>query len=193
MDKILRILSKKIMDKLNVDVQEYAIVLYGIQQTLLIGLNILTVILLGFLWGEFLFSILFFVWFAILRPFSGGYHADTELRCYIMSVAMLNIILICKHYVNFFVWQYLIIWILAFLIIFRYAPVENSSNRLDKSEILVYGKKTRRILFVFSIFMLLSIIQGLEVIYSSIVFSLFLCSVLVLAGKIKYEKYIVKE
>lgn len=192
MEDVLGNLSKKILDKISVEEQEYIIVAYGIRQLILIILNIIMVIIWGILWRELLFSTAFFLWFAVLRPFAGGYHADTELRCYGMSVVILNIILICKKYILLSVQQYLVVGFISIVLILALAPVENRSNPLGENEIRIYKKNTRIIVIIFSVVMFVSMFVRIEMFYSSIVYSLFLVCISLLAGKIKYRGSIVE-
>lgn len=187
MDMVLKNLSKKILNMINVETQDHIVIEYGIQQMFLIVLNVLTVIILGTLWKELLFSLLFLLWFVMLRPFAGGYHADTKSGCYLLSIVALNCILAYKSQTWFSIPQYFIVWSISVVLILGLAPVANSSNPLEEKEIKVYKKKVKKLVVLFSMIMFGSILLETEVIYSSIVYSLFLICILLVAGKRKYR------
>lgn len=59
-------------------------------------INVLTLVISGILWQELSFTLLVFLELFFLRPYAGGYHADTELGCYLISILMMNIIIFLK-------------------------------------------------------------------------------------------------
>lgn len=80
----------KIAEMISCDKEEREIIQYGLHQGFMILLNLLTIIICGGLWKELPFALLLFLGIFILRPYAGGYHADTELRCYLISTVAVN-------------------------------------------------------------------------------------------------------
>lgn len=104
------------------------------------------IIIAGLLTGCFLESILFTAAFTSLRQYSGGYHADSQNKCFLMSTLMLMISLSIIKSVK--VWSVLIlplsiIAIISTVYVFAAAPIDTPNKRLDNDEIRVYGKRAR--------------------------------------------------
>jgi len=64
------------------------IYLFGIWQGLYMLFGLFTMILIGLLLGATLHVLIFASAYMPLRCFAGGYHAKTQLRCYIASIAI---------------------------------------------------------------------------------------------------------
>lgn len=96
MEKHRKKFSIRLIEKIGHDEEEREIIQYGLHQGFLILLNLLTTVVCGILWKELPFVLLVFWGIFFLRPYAGGYHADTELRCYFLSTAMMNMVVFLK-------------------------------------------------------------------------------------------------
>lgn len=59
---------------------------YGLDIFMSSVLEIVSILIISAIVGNFLSTILFFAAFIPLRIYSGGYHADTKIKCYIVSL-----------------------------------------------------------------------------------------------------------
>ena len=59
---------------------------YGLTQLFRTLLNLFTTVIIGFCMGMLLESIVFVICLMFIRSYSGGYHSNSPLRCYIISV-----------------------------------------------------------------------------------------------------------
>lgn len=193
MERIVQSLSKKIAGYVSTDEEQRDVLEYGVHQTILIILNVLTVVVFGLVWNDLLFISILFVCFVTVRSYAGGYHADTELRCYLLSIVEINLLLLFKYYLEIPSEIYIVIAGVAVLIIFFLAPVANFTKPLDSCEVTVYRKRTRRMLLAQSALMILFIVLDFENGYSSIAYSFVLVCILLVSGKIKYSLYPGKE
>lgn len=91
-DKLSNIIAEKISSNQN----EMVVIQYGIHQLLATIVNFLTIFICGILWEEVELCVILFVGIFILRPYAGGYHANTEFKCYAFSMGMINIAMIAK-------------------------------------------------------------------------------------------------
>jgi accessory gene regulator B len=118
---------------------------YGINQGFIILLNLVTSMVIGFVMGMFLETVLFLTIYIPLRKYAGGYHAETAFSCYLLSNLMIatNLILIKV------LWTYAIgvfvVSIASILILFL-APIQAKNKPLDAVEKRVYRFRTRIIL-----------------------------------------------
>ena len=89
--------SRKISNQICENQNEKEIIQYGLNQLFWILLNFFAIAISGVLWHEFCFSILVFLEIYFLRPYAGGYHADTEIKCCMISVGIVNIAMLVNQ------------------------------------------------------------------------------------------------
>lgn len=61
---------------------------YGIDLFISSFLEIISILVIAAILGNFIETVLLFVFFVPLRIYAGGYHADTKLKCYFISLVM---------------------------------------------------------------------------------------------------------
>ena len=61
---------------------------YGIDLFISSFLEILSILVIAAVLGDFIETVLLFVFFIPLRIYAGGYHADTKLKCYLITFVM---------------------------------------------------------------------------------------------------------
>ena len=61
---------------------------YGIDLFISSFLEIISILAIAAILGNFIETVLLFVFFVPLRIYAGGYHADTKLKCFIISLVM---------------------------------------------------------------------------------------------------------
>ena len=61
---------------------------YGIDLFISSFLEIISILAIAAILGNFIETVLLFVFFIPLRIYAGGYHADTKLKCFIISLVM---------------------------------------------------------------------------------------------------------
>lgn len=158
MDKISKNIVKFISKNMPIDDEEMLDVYkYGIEITLSSLINFVMIIVCSLLLGDLTAGLVFMVCFILIRSYTGGYHAETYLRC--------NIAFVCTFILTYFVSGlfahidmniYASITILLFGIIpiIKFAPVKNKHKPLSKCK----RKKSRIIsLILYILFFALSI------------------------------------
>ena len=121
---------------------------YGVRQGLIALLNLITTLILGWFFECIFESIIFMIAYLPLRSFAGGYHAKTAGRCYMFSIIMMIIILWVMEHMRYAILLCGCLTLLAGIIIYILAPVEDRNKPLDCMEQKVYRKRTHRILIV---------------------------------------------
>ena len=61
---------------------------YGIDLFISSFLEIISILVIAAILGNFIETVLLFVFFIPLRIYAGGYHADTKLKCFLISLVM---------------------------------------------------------------------------------------------------------
>lgn len=73
--------------------------IFGLQQGLFMLLNIATTIMIGLVFGMFMQSLVFMLSYLPLRSVAGGYHAKTQLKCYLFSTVIVSATLLGIKYI----------------------------------------------------------------------------------------------
>lgn len=115
------------------DSQKREIIAYGLEILLSTSVSVLIITILAILLGTFWETILFLLPFMLLRTYSGGYHAQTHFRCFLI----LFIVFCVNLMLNLFNINAVIIVLSALasvFIILRFAPVEDKNHPLSKRQ-----------------------------------------------------------
>lgn len=136
-------LSCKIADRLEyygiVQKSNRALYEYGLRQMFATILNILTMLLIGFIMGLAVPAMVYTIAYIPLRVYAGGYHASTPQRCWAFSAIMLWIALcIVKYTPQMYFWVITTLSLIACIVVFLLSPVEDRNKRLDEKEHHVY-------------------------------------------------------
>lgn len=134
-DKIAKVLvSQKIISDCDMDV--YA---YGLSLLLSFFFNTVIMFVIGIITHRLVETILFLIVFVILRSFSGGYHADTFLKCMIITFSTYALV-IGLSAVKVSLIVYLAVLFAGFFIVLIKTPIEHPNK-----EISVRDKKHHKI------------------------------------------------
>ena len=76
---------------------------YGIQNLLIFLFNLFSFMVIGAIFHTIMYTVVFILFYSVLRIYAGGYHASTAMRCYFIS----NVI------------------VLMFIILFKNLPINN--------------------------------------------------------------------
>lgn len=133
-NKLLQYLIKaEVIDKSEDALAYYK---YGLEITISSLLNIVLIISIGIISGQLIESILFLICFVPLRQFTGGYHANSYLKCNILFSFLFIILLIIFNLTVTLVSFYGCILMLVFTIaiFFSECPIEHSNKPLTYSQ-----------------------------------------------------------
>lgn len=136
---------------MNVKIQQMSeeerieIIKYGIKRGKIIFFSTLLTIMFGCLLGIAWQSVIFWFCLSILRKYAGGYHADTENRCYVISFIVVAVSLMCVKQINVSWMLGIVLQTISLLVILVLAPVENKNHILDEDEKKQYATRTRGI------------------------------------------------
>ena len=170
--------SRTISNQICENQNEKEIIQYGLNQFFWIILNFIGIVISGILWNEFYFGILIFSEIYFLRPYTGGYHANTEINCYMVSVGIVNIAMLLRK-----------INVLSLdSVIALFSPADNSIHPLLKADSRYYRKRSRQLVFWYSSLLAVSMALRITVLGDSIIYTILIVGVSVLAGKWKYKK-----
>jgi len=134
--------------------------LFGINQGLILMLNITTIFVIGVFINALMPLIIFTVAFMPLRSFAGGFHAGTPLKCYILSTATALIVGLLLPVISIHPDVLMAFIVILGCVIMKLAPIGTTNKPLDAVETTVYKKRTR-IIFIIEI-----ILAGIFVLFN---------------------------
>jgi len=170
-------------------IEDKELIIYGIHSMIEYTFNIFSTVVLGFLFGLVVESLVFLASFSFIRTYAGGYHARTALRCYFISIGIVFFVLLALRagIINN-VFSFLLV-ALATPIVLTLSPIQDINKPLDKSEIKVYRKRSYILLAINILIFLLSHILGFYFISHTISIAMFVLSIALILGKIKNITY----
>ena len=116
---------------------------YGLRQGAVFLLNIATIFCIGWLMGMVKESIVFMLSYLPLRRMAGGYHARTQLRCYLLGIVLTTSVLLAVKWLPWNLPIYSALLLVAGAIIIWLAPVEDRNKPLDEMEKVRYGRRIK--------------------------------------------------
>lgn len=126
---------------------------YGIELMIssLIGMTL--IIIIGLITNRLFEAIVYIVTLFAVRSFSGGYHANSYLKCNIIymtafvAVFLLNdFILEYLNFAKFYIYGFILLSVLA--VLFKFSPVENKNKKIDEKD-----RKKFKIISIISVLM----------------------------------------
>ena len=164
------------------DIEQRDIYIYGLEVILLNGGLVLTISLL---FGVMINFWAYLIFFLPIRIFSGGYHAKTSERCFVLSTVMYGLSIALTKFIPllYTLWEWRIAGIVSLFVILVMAPLINENNPLSKTQ----RKRNRIIVYILLVldlaFFILSCNYAWIIAANELVFIIFE-AFLLLAGKI---------
>ncbi len=184
---IIEATIQKVADSCSESRDDRVIIQYGIQQGLRLAIHMTALFICGMIWDELLFTFVVFLGTALLRPYTGGYHADTEIRCFLVSVSLVNMVIVLKKVINVGMLWYVFWSAVMFLIIWRFAPIENPVRHLEAFEKKIYQKKAKKYLTLYSVFLFCGFLLKNLILVEAVTAVVTIVALLVALGKMKYK------
>ncbi len=161
---------------------------YGLNQLIVYLYNFLTVIVVGWIFGMVWQGIAFTVFYMMIRPYAGGYHARTPKMCYVYSLIMIIVVLFLIMTIPLNGLLYLVVYFVSSIIIFKLSPVEDENKPLDNIERVVFRKRAIISHIILSLCYFISWFVGLKELSSCVVLVLFTLSIMLVLGEIKNRR-----
>ncbi|WP_300349344.1 accessory gene regulator B family protein [Clostridium sp.] len=140
-------IANKVSVELGYDKEKEAIIKYGTYALIQTLISVISVFILGLIFGIEVEALIFLFSVSILRKYSGGAHSDSSNTCTILGVLIsvlvglvIDKIIIGNISLNIILVVSLIVFIWAYYIVLKYAPVDTKNKRI-KTE-----KKKKRML-----------------------------------------------
>lgn len=123
--------------------EDISIYQYGLEVLYLSMLEVMSILLLAVWVGNFFETLLYFAVFIPMRLFAGGYHANTRLGCYFVSLGVYGVFSVVVAFATLSYLEVVLFAMVALVIIWRYAPVVHK-NRSVSYEAFVRARNISR-------------------------------------------------
>lgn len=188
MENIINSICEELVKSQIVSKQDVPIYQYGLKMLLLKMAYITSFIIYALLVGALKETILFLLTYSFLRSYSGGYHASSILRCYLVSLStiILNSVL-CKVSIAGILFKIdIVLLILSSIFIFLFSPVDNHEKQLDDLEKKVYGYRAKIcVVCCFTVFIVLNVLNVTQTMVIAVSNAVIFESVMMVLGMIK--------
>lgn len=179
-------LSRRMVERGIIKEEEQEIYQFGIRNGFIILLNVVTAFLIGLLTAKLLVVAVFTLSFMVLRSYTGGYHSDSRIFCYIGS----NLVLFIPVYTEELFIKTPNIVLIFFLIlasgiILILSPMHSKNRKLDEKEQKHFGIRARLITVVQLIILGVLWYAGMTPYAYAVYVSICIIAVFMIIGKIQ--------
>jgi len=187
---LIGFLAEKITDffiKNNIiGVDDRPIYKYGSEIILSTMLGVILILIIGVLTKNITESVMFLLCFVSIRVFSGGYHANTYLKCNLIFIGVFILILILKNIVPNNIKIYIAVSLLAIsgFVVALFSPVENKNKPLGNDEKIKNQKKSIFLSIIWTVIAIILLIFNIKL-YIIIPITMFAIAISMIVEKIK--------
>lgn len=169
-----------------VDIEQRDVYIYGLEVILLNGGLLIAFLIISLLCGEMINFWAYLIFFLPLRIFSGGYHAETSERCFILSTLMFGASIVASKLIPLL---YIfntgkIIGAVSVLVILVLAPLINENNPLNHQQQRRNRITLYTLIFIDLVFFILSCNYAWMIATNELIF-IVMDALLLLTGKLK--------
>lgn len=176
----------------NIKAEQKEEYLYGMNMFFNVSVNILSMIIIGLITSRLWECIVFCIVYKVIRKYTGGFHFESAVHCYISSCVLYFMIIAAISFIPFKICEMSAMVILSAIILWILSPVAAISKPLDKSEKYVFRKRARiNIALILAVY-IISIFFS-EELTNVIAISIITVTFFTILGKIKLLIYTRKE
>lgn len=171
----------------SIDEESYELYEYGIFLLIANLFFAMEILLFGAVFRCLFGAVVFYISFRIIRVYAGGYHADTETRCEIITTLIflaITYFISISNQQNFQVLVF-ILTAIAIPIIIIFSPLDTPAKPLDDDEKRKYRRISYVILLIIVSVIIIAILFNIKSLFIPCCFSLIVESILLVAGVIK--------
>ncbi len=172
------------------DKEQFEILQYGIEVILSTLTGIISVLILSIFINSVIESIIFLVIFAVLRTYTGGYHAKNHLSCILILNVNIMIGIVFSKLLEGFMLNIsaIIISFIGNIIIIISSPLVNENHQLSKRQIEQSKKLSHILLMLSNIVIILLFLVNKSTLSFMAAFSLFSISVSIIIAKFERRR-----
>lgn len=185
-------LCGRMLEKNIIKEEDVELYIYGMTNGIIMLGNLLTAILIGIMTGRLEIVLVFLLFYASLRTYSGGYHLESKIGCYLCSSGILLISIYSFEWIFQIVPVPVLVWIgiSAITTVVVLSPVESMHKRLELTEIKFYRRVSRCIVSIQACIVVgLFDLELYEYSYAGYI-SIILVALFMIIGSVSTKRYI---
>ncbi|MFR5394422.1 MAG: accessory gene regulator B family protein [Roseburia faecis] len=190
--KFAKKINEILIQKGIVQKEEAELYQYGIENGIVVAGNLLASGIFGIVTGRPGLVLVFLLFYASLRSYSGGSHCKSRIGCFLISMAILSIPVYTHEFVmnNVPATVILMIGIAAVVVILILSPVESINKPLDDEEKKYYARVTHCIVALQVCVLIILFCLGVKDYFYAGYSSIVLVAVFMVMGKVIMKRYI---
>ena len=165
------------------------IYVFGLTQMIRALSTIITTIFIGFCFGKIIESIVFVVFTALIRTNSGGYHSDSPVGCYFISVISIIITLYLVGKQVFNVRLMVVLLAVSFVVFIKYAPIGHVNKMLDQMEESTYKRRLLWILLTIAFVEIVFVVVQKLYLFSAGGYACIFSMLMLIVGKYRLNRF----
>ena len=189
MEKIADIIVRNIMVIRHVEHEQKEILKFGIQIFMEMGINLIVSIGIMLILHKVPEGIFFYLVFIPVRIYSGGYHSNTYLGCFLLStITFIFVLVTCQKWhlpEGYSIWGIVVLTSL----IWKIRPVNNESRPVSSGEYKSFVSKLKVVLIVIVMVAVVLEINHNNMYLNIMISGLLLTAITLIMGKVKYRQY----
>lgn len=187
MERLAKSISLALLKNNVITKKELELCEYGMELFLICVLELGSVLILSIIFRNFLETLIFFVGFIPIRIYSGGYHADTRLRCFIILLAVYALFSFVMR-MSLVEYKYILmaLSVIAVLLIAIWDPLKHENKNISEKEKRVYHGISITVSIVeCGIIVFMILLNRYNIYLQAFILGLFTAVISLTAGKIK--------
>lgn len=141
-------IASKLIDLEIVDEEDRELYVFGVREFFSLLCSFSLILVIGVLMNLVLESTVFTCAYLPVRIYAGGYHAPTQGRCYVLSLAMVVIALLVIGHADIPGDVSMMVIVISSIFIYVLSPSEHKNKPLSETERRVYKQRVGKILIV---------------------------------------------
>lgn len=182
-------MSERIADRLIeleiIGGEDRDIYVFGIREFFSLLCSFSLTLAIGVLMDMAVESVVFTCAYFPVRIYAGGYHASTQGRCYVLSLAMVIAALLVIGHADIPGYVSMMVIVILSFIIYLLSPSEHKNKPLSETERRVYKKRVGKILIGLNVISCIVVIMGFEMIAVSVAMALYLLLMMLIIGTLQ--------
>jgi len=134
--QISRHITRSLVQNSIINFDDFSIYQYGLEVLLITLFETLGILIVAIMTGYVIEALVFITAFCSIRAYAGGYHAKTVTTCFLSFLGLGGITVIFAKLLQMasLPWLSVLIASIAFLVIYKFAPVAVSNRPITESE-----------------------------------------------------------
>lgn len=145
--KLSVFMCRKLLKYNVINKEQLEIYLYGFELIFSFLISTITIFTIGILLNQVIPTIVFLLFFILIRRYTGGYHANTYLKCQIYTISSYIFVIFASLFLHIDDLFFPILLLVGIITIIAIGPIENPNKQLTEQEKRKH-KKTGIFLFL---------------------------------------------